>query len=150
MVPRPAQHLHLDFETYCDLDLKKVGVHRYVEHASFRLLCLAWQWAGQTAWEYIPPVDRGPQVLPLVLTDAIQTAKVQIHAWNAAFEMAVLAALGVIPGRPISCTMQRALAYGLPARLDMAAKAVGSAFLKDTSGRRSMLKMSRPLKPGAN
>jgi hypothetical protein len=29
-MPKPTHDLHLDFETYCDLDLKKVGVHRYV------------------------------------------------------------------------------------------------------------------------
>ena len=42
-MPKPPHELHLDFETYCELDLKKVGIHRYVEHASFRVLCVAWK-----------------------------------------------------------------------------------------------------------
>ncbi len=31
----------LDYETYCDLDLKVVGLDRYVNHTSFRVLCAA-------------------------------------------------------------------------------------------------------------
>ena len=42
-MPSPTHNLHLDFETYCDLDLKKVGLYRYVAHASFRVLCVAWK-----------------------------------------------------------------------------------------------------------
>lgn len=32
--------LLLDFETYCDLDLKKVSVQKYVTHPSFKVLCM--------------------------------------------------------------------------------------------------------------
>ena len=48
-MPRPTLDLHIDFETYCDLDLKKVGIHQYVEHPSFRLLCMAWKIDGRPA-----------------------------------------------------------------------------------------------------
>lgn len=34
--------LRLDIETYCELDLKQVGVYRYVEHPSFLILMAAW------------------------------------------------------------------------------------------------------------
>jgi DNA polymerase len=44
--------------------------------------------------------------------------------------------------------MQRGLAYGLPAKLEIAAAALGVAHQKDMAGHRLMLKMSRPLKPG--
>jgi DNA polymerase len=137
------KHLHLDFETYCDLDLKKVGVHRYVEHTSFQVLCWGWRWEGLT--EKARYNSRTPVYLP----DEIRSADVQVHAWNAAFETAVLKRLGITPANPISCTMQRALAYGLPGRLDTAARALGLAAQKDMAGHRLMLKMSKPLKPGA-
>jgi DNA polymerase len=42
--------------------------------------------------------------------------------------------------------MQRALAYGLPGKLEQAAAALGLASQKDMAGHRLMLKMSRPLK----
>src|SRR5262245_25939046 len=108
MVPRPAQHLHLDFETYCDLDLKKVGVHRYVEHASFAVMAVGWKWAGvgeQTRFK--TPWLPGEPTLPFILRRKIEDPAVQVHAWNAAFETAVLERLGVKPARPLSCTMQR-------------------------------------------
>ena len=34
--------LHIDIETYSDVDLKKVGVHRYVDDPSFEILLIAY------------------------------------------------------------------------------------------------------------
>jgi DNA polymerase len=144
-MPKPTRDLHLDFETYCDLDLRKVGVHVYVNHPSFRVLCMAWKIDShptQTALGL-------PHGLPPDLRQALQNPDVQGHAWNAAFETAVLARCGVFCGNLLSCTMQRALAYGLPARLETAAPALGVKHQKDMAGHRLMLKMSRPLKAGA-
>jgi DNA polymerase bacteriophage-type len=145
-MPRPTHDLHLDFETYSELDLKKVGIHRYTEHASFRILAVAWKLDGR-ATNGRP--RQGGQRLPEELRQALESPDVQGHAWNAAFETAVLARLGIVPAHPLSCTMQRALAYGLPAKLEAAASAMGSAAQKDMAGHRLMLKMSRPLKPDA-
>src|SRR4029077_16328067 len=140
-MPKPVYDLHLDFETYCDLDLKKVGIHRYAAHPSFRVLCVAWKLQGvlQTA---VRP-------MPAELAQALRHPSVRGHAWNAAFETAVLARLGVVPANPLSCTMQRALSYGLPAKLETAAAALVLQRQKDMPGHRLMLKMSRPLKPGS-
>ncbi len=33
----------IDFETYCDLDLKKVGIYRYMHHPSSRILCMSYK-----------------------------------------------------------------------------------------------------------
>ena len=145
-MPKPTHNLHLDFETYCELDLKKVGIHRYVEHASFRVLCVAWRTSNyQVTRQAVPPDNQ----LPPDLIQDLQNPDIQGHAWNAAFETAVLARLEVFVANPLSCTMQRALAYGLPARLEAAAAALGTAVQKDMVGHRLMLKMSRPLKEGA-
>jgi DNA polymerase len=141
-MPKPPHELHLDFETYCELDLKKVGIHRYVEHASFRVLCVAWKLDEHAVVSVV-----GPE-LPHDLVDALQNREVQGHAFNAAFETAVLTRLGIFPVIPLSCTMQRALAYGLPGKLEAACAAAGVAAQKDMSGHRLMLKMSRPSKPG--
>ena len=141
-MPRPTHDLHLDFETYSDLDLTKVGVHRYVADPSFRILCTAWKFAGRATLKAIGAPTRQ-------LVELLQNSSVRTHAWNAAFETAVLARLGITPANTISCSMQRSLSYGLPAKLELAAAALGQAAQKDMQGRKLMLRMSRPLKPGA-
>ena len=135
--------LHLDFETYCDLDLKKVGIRRYVDHPSFKLLCSAWQIDGVLGAVY------SLMEKPTDLFAALQRSNIQAHAFNAAFETAVLERLGVVPANPISCTMQRALAYGLPGNLEGAAAALqgtvpGQIRQKDKAGHKLMMKLSKP------
>jgi len=144
-MPKPTRDLHLDFETFCELDLKKVGVHRYVGHASFRVLCVAWKTSDyRVTRQAVPPDNR----LPPDLIQDLRNPDVQGHAWNAAFETAILNKLEIFVANPLSCTMQRALAYGLPGKLETAAAALGMAAQKDMVGHRLMLKMSRPLKEG--
>ena len=135
--------LHLDFETYCELDLKKVGLYRYTEHASFQVLCVAWKLDSRAVQSVVVQQNR----LPHELVAALQSPDVQGHAYNAAFETEVLKRWGVVPANPLSCTLQRALAYGLPGKLEAAGAAAGVAARKDMAGHRLMLKMSRPTKP---
>jgi DNA polymerase len=144
-MPKPTHDLHLDFETYCDLDLKKVGVHRYVADPSFRVLCMAWKIDERTTLTSVPGTR---MLLPPDLLQALKNPDVQGHAWSAAFETAVLDRLGVFVANPLSCTMQRALAYGLPGKLEAAGAALGLSHQKDMTGHRLMLKMSRPAKTG--
>ena len=142
----PVHDLHLDFETYCDLDLSQVGIHRYTTHPSFMVLAVAWKIDERpTRYQYAPPV----RMLHPDLERALANRNVQGHAFNAAFETAVLMRLGIAVANPISCTMQRALAYGLPGRLEKAAEALGLVHLKDKAGRALMLRMTKPLKAGA-
>jgi len=122
-MPKPTHDLHLDFETYCDLDLKKVGVHRYVGHPSFRIMTVAWKVAGRQVASAIVSQNR----IPPLLVQMLVNPDVQGHAWNAAFETAVLERVCAFTANPLSCTMQRALAYGLPGRLEAAATALGVA-----------------------
>ena len=134
--------LHLDFETYCDLNLKTVGLYRYVEHPSFSVLCVAWKLGAKPVRSAVPK-DRND--LPDELKQALTDRAWQGHAWNAAFETAVLwEYFGVKAANPLSCTMQRALAYGLPARLDRAGDALGLTVVKDTAGKRLMMRMTKP------
>ena len=140
-MPKPIHDLHLDFETCCDLDLRKVGIHRYVADPSFRVMCVAWKLDEQL-------VKSTTGGIPTDLKQHLRRSDVQGHAFNAAFETAVLDRLGIFTANPLSCTMQRALAYGLPGRLEMAGAALGLPHQKDMAGHRLMLKMSRPLKMG--
>jgi len=144
---KPIYDLHLDFETYCDLDLKAVGVREYVSHQSFRVMAAAWRtdFKGTTSQSQ---VATSAYHIPTALEVALVSSDVRVHAWNAAFETAVLDRLGIATAHPLSCTMQRALAYGLPGKLSETAAALGVAAQKDMAGHRLMLRMSRPLKPG--
>jgi hypothetical protein len=92
-------NLHLDVETFCDLDLKKVGVHRYVTHASFRVLCVAWKFEGRAVQSMVVS-EASPSLqhnLPAVLVAALQSPDVQGHAFNSAFETAILNKSGLSP-----------------------------------------------------
>jgi DNA polymerase bacteriophage-type len=144
----PVMHrnLHLDFETYCEADLKKVGVYRYVEHPSFRVIAVAWKLEGGPT-HHTARASGSP--LPPELIALLNAPNIVIHAWNAAFEAAVLKKLWFKPAHPLVCTMQRALAYGLPAKLETAGRALGLKHQKDMAGHKLMLKMSKPQKPGA-
>jgi DNA polymerase bacteriophage-type len=139
------RQLHLDFETYCDLDLKEVGVHQYVAHHSFKILCVAWKLDNSTFIR--SALSPSTQRLPPDLIQLLQHPDVQGHAWNAAFETAVIDSLNfMFIANPLSCTMQRALAYGLPGRLDYAGDALGLSVVKNQAGKRLMMKMTRPQK----
>jgi DNA polymerase len=95
--------LHLDFETYCDHDIRKVGRTRYVNHPSFRVIltALAVDDGPVEQWEGIPAS------LPARLEGK------ELHAFNATFERAVLARYGIRP--PVEawrCTMAHAYSRG--------------------------------------
>ena len=76
MPKKPTQDLHLDFETYCDLDLRKVGVHQYVNHASFRVLAVAWKINSRSTQRAFGSSLGG---LPPDLRQALQSPDVQGH-----------------------------------------------------------------------
>lgn len=105
--------LHLDLETACDLDLKKVGLWRYVSHRSFQVLLTAWA------------VDDGPVEQCEGLWDCPYIVDTY-HAFNAPFEMAVLASQGlpIDPSR-WRCTMSHAYARGFSGRLSDVGAQVG-------------------------
>lgn len=136
------RHLHLDFETTSELDLKKVGASKYASHQSTRVLCLAFAHDDEPVQTILWPTSM--DISSLFEDDVITV----IHAWNAAFERNILRhRYGMLPAR-WSCSMQRSLYAGFPARLEQAALAMRVPHLKDMAGHRLMLKMSKPKKDG--
>jgi len=135
------KNVHLDFEVSCELDLTKVGLHRYIEHPSFRPLCVAWKTTMSNP--VVVRMEAGDR-LPLELYALLDDEVTQGCAWNAAFEERILEVhYGFRPARPLSCTMQRAYAYGLPGKLERAGSALGCKWTKDMAGHRLMKKMSK-------
>jgi len=67
----------IDFETYCDLDIKKVGLYKYAEHPSCRILCMSYKKDDGEVRLWTPDM---PQLPPL---------EGAIYAFSAAFEHAI-------------------------------------------------------------
>jgi len=141
---------HIDFETASDLDLTEVGVYRYVEHPSTRILCMGWRLPSD---RYGTPVwfpHYGGR-LPEELMQWVREGR-PLKAWNDAFERLVWEWIGVmrhgfVPARPEQWHNPQALAMqrNLPSSLDGSARALGLDEHKDVEGRRLMLRMTRGL-----
>ena len=77
--------IHLDFETYRDLDVRDVGAWAYAMHPSCEVLCASYK-IGQgdlQIWDRREPVTRLRQLFYYVGNGAL------VHAHNATFEYAV-------------------------------------------------------------
>lgn len=122
--------LHLDFETRCALDLKKVGVDRYARNAE--VLMLAWAFNDDEPRLWLPEHgDISQQPFYQALTDP-SIIKV---AWNKRFEQLVFrhAFNLVVPNEQWLDPSILARSGTLPSNLDACAKYLGLA--KDEVGK---------------
>ena len=115
------KNLHIDIETYSDVNLAKSGVYRYVQSPEFAILLFAYA------------IDDGPtevvdlaagEKLPIPVLTALQDDSVLKWAFNAQFERVCISKhLGMPVGTyldPASwrCSMVWASTLGLPLSLD--------------------------------
>lgn len=143
--------IHLDFETYSDLDLKQVGAYRYAQDPSTEVLCLAYTLdAGKTIKTWIPHQDPRP---PKALYDAVRNGEL-LAAHNAQFERAIWELLMVKQhGAPRTkrsqwrCTAARAASAGLARALDKATNMLGLEHRKDPKGGALLRFFAQPRKP---
>lgn len=138
--------LHLDIETYCDLDLKKVGAYRYASDPSFDIVLVSFQYEGG-------PVVRiklleGEQ-WPQYLVDDLADPAVIKYAHNAPFEVVCLSRyLGFdLDWSQWRCTLLQAAYLGLPLGLDQVGKILNISEQKDARGKLVMKYWSSPCKP---
>lgn len=136
--------LHLDIETYSDVDLTAAGVHVYAAHPSTEILVFAWAFDDEPVqlWR---PTDAFPGRVLQHIADGGEVA-----AFNAMFERTVL---NGVAGQKIGfpriaieqtvCVAAKAAAHGLPQSLDKAATALGLRA-KDSVGHTVMLQVSKP------
>lgn len=137
---------HLDFETYCELDIKKVGLHRYADHPS----CDVWM-ANYAIND--GPVKRwqpgDPPPIELFNAD-------QFYAHNADFEWIiwwrVMYRKHHWPDCPTlqrwHCSMALAHACGMPGKLDELARALRLEHQKNPKGKALITKWSKPKRDG--
>lgn len=113
------KHFWLDFETYCTLDIKKVGGAKYAEQAEVIMMQYA--------------INDGPVKvitdytnMRSVLFEANKNKDIQFIAHNAAFDRRVMQyALGITPALDRwYCSSVKAYSHGLPGTLEN----LGAAF----------------------
>lgn len=116
--------LRIDLETFSSVDLRKAGMHRYVESIDFEVMLFAYAFDAEPV--QVIDLVQGESIPPEVET-AIFDSNVIKTAYNAAFE---LACLGRHFGRALDpmqwrCTSVHALYLGLPGNLADVGKVVG-------------------------
>jgi DNA polymerase len=85
-IERRVRYIHLDYETFCELDLKKVGLDVYSAHPSCRILMAAYRINGGKLKQWFPRIDPEP---PAELVEALTNRRVKRWAFNAQFERVI-------------------------------------------------------------
>ena len=140
-------HLHADAETYCELDLRKVGMDVYCRHSSFEVLMFSWHLQDYTQGVLFDNLyPRRP--LPRNLHNLLTHPEVIIHAFNAAFERYVLG-YGFdiwLPPEKFRCTMYHAWHLGFSGGLDDIGEQIPIPRDKQKlkEGKRLLHKFSKP------
>lgn len=143
------QHIHLDFETFSEADIKSVGSYRYAFDPTTTILCAAMALGDEypAIWHQGVREELLPAFEPY--WDALEDPEVLIFAHNAMFEMAICQALlqktwGIAcPDLSrFRCTMSLARRAALPGKLEMLAIALGLTNLKDKKGKSLINKFS--------
>lgn len=118
--------LRIDLETFSSVDLRKCGVHKYVESPDFQVMLFGFKFSDGPA--RVIDLAAGEKIPPHILS-ALDDPTIQKTAYNAAFELACLTKhfrrqLDVTQWR---CTSVHALYLGLPGNLADVGRVVGLA-----------------------
>lgn len=147
---RPTRTLSLDYETYCDLDLKKVGLDRYSEHPSCEVLMCAWRIDDEKTQHW----DATKEPMPRRLRAALLDDDFLIWAFNAQFERVITnRVLGLTPAiHRWRCTMVLAYMHSFTGGLEMVSRQMGldADKVKLATGTKLMRMFSGPQKVTKN
>lgn len=140
--------ISLDLESCAVVDLRRTGVYRYAEDEQTHVICGCF--APHSSLENTVYTWQPGEPPPRAIVACVENGGT-IHAWNAQFEAAMwYAILGPRHGWPLpepeqwDCTMARAMYWGWPGSLELAADAMGLPVQKDKEGHALMLRMARP------
>lgn len=168
------QYLVLDYETFSEVDLKKVGGYEYSKHPSTEILCVSWRlgtrlelkkqlknktpakfWAPRWDFDKRNLANKKELFLALGDPDIIKVAH------NAMFEQVItlnVLSRYMLVNDSISkhnaahwlCTASLAASHALPRSLEDACKVMDLPVQKDMEGRRLILKWCKPRKASKN
>lgn len=154
----------LDYETFSEAPLKKVGGAEYSMHPSTEILCAAFaigtiDTIGAAEIHTWSPLSEFHQKDFSILLRAFRDPKIILVAQNAAFEQLITRyvfgpkhmpskrELTTIPHNRWICTATLAAALALPRKLEGACAALKLPVQKDMDGNRLILKWCKPRKP---
>lgn len=140
--------LHIDLETYSDIDIGKCGAYRYVDSPNFEILLLAYAYDD----EPVTVIDLvQDEAIPKDVLADITDEDVTKVAHNAAFERICLSKFlnTKLDPKAWHCTMVHALSLGFPASLADVGKALnlGEDKQKMAVGKRLITYFCKPCKP---
>lgn len=159
--------LVLDYETYSEADIKKVGAWEYSLHPSTEILCAGFTLGTREELASKPVylwINDG-RVDPLngasfsILLSALRNPKIKVVATNALFEQVItknvlgrrlMSSKPELQNIPVSrwfCTAALARVLGLPGNLEGHGAALDLPIQKDKEGHKIMLKVCKPKKP---
>lgn len=142
-----TRSLNLDFETYCDLNLKEVGLDLYSAHPSCDVLMCAYQIDGGEVKHWDRTVTKR---MPRDLYAALEDERYEIWAFNAQFERTILnRVLDIWPTiRRFRCTMVLSFMHSYTGTLDQIAERAGLAADKQkmATGKKLIGMFSMPQK----
>jgi DNA polymerase len=137
-------NIHIDLETYSEVDIGKAGAYRYVAHPSFRILLFGYSFEGMDE----------PFVLDFQYPEHVEYAKelyhsaTVIHAHNANFERLCLnKSFGKRTDVTYDCSMAKSAYFGLPMKLAQVAQAIKLDIEKDARGNALIKLFCVPQKP---
>ena len=115
--------LHLDYETYSEVDLKKSGAYKYAEDSSTEILMLGWAFNDEPVQLWEPHREETPKIV----IEGLKDSSVKKHAFNAAFERLITRnCLGIeVPPEEWRCTMVEAYYLGFAGSMDKILEAIG-------------------------
>lgn len=140
--------LHIDLETYSDIDIGKCGAYRYVDSPNFEILLLAYAYDD----EPVTVIDVAQREgWPTQVLDDILSSDITKVAHNAAFERICLSKFlnTHLDPKAWHCTMVHALSLGFPVSLADVGKALnlGEDKQKMAVGKRLITYFCKPCKP---
>lgn len=124
--------LHLDYETFCEVDLKKVGLDVYSDHPSCRVLMAAYRINGGQLQQWFPHL--GP--VPKDLRKALRSSRCLKWAFNAQFERVITKRVLKIktPRKGWRCTQVLAYMHCFAGTLEQIGAAMGLPVDKQKMG----------------
>jgi DNA polymerase len=147
------QKIHIDFETRSESDIWETGTWVYSTHPSTEILCVCYAIDDGK----VQLIDREDILLgffPEELIDAAKDSNFIFVAHNVFFEKAIWENILVkkynfpkVPDTRWDCTLARACACSLPKSLEKVSIALNLPIVKDMTGKRIMLKLSKPRRP---
>ncbi len=149
-VENMKQLLHIDIETYCNLDIKKVGVYRYAEDPSLEVVLFAYAWGEGEPVVVDCTGDTYPgESLPAGVWRALVDPEVVKIAHNATFEYECIRHYYGLDLELSQwfCTLVGAACLGLPLSLDQVSKVLGLSQQKDARGKALITYFCKPCKP---